>query len=158
MNVSGKKLINPPFALHFAPYFEHKNSEYNYLGYDKYYKDKRSVTLGKIPNYKILCVESKGLKLARFNDKHVSVACTEQIINYISGVCKKSLLQGKNASDTIDIPLISILSEVKKQYGFHLPHLLLKKSKKIKKIKIEKLLDEKNNICDLISVRISDYL
>ncbi|TKJ23690.1 MAG: hypothetical protein CEE43_03230 [Promethearchaeota archaeon Loki_b32] len=58
----------------------------------------------------------------------------------------------------INISLKSIISEVKNQYGFHLPHLILKKSKKIKKISIIKLLDDKYNIHDVITVRISDYL
>lgn len=158
MNVLGRKVIYPPYVLHFTPFFRHRDSEYNYLGYDKYYKDKRSITLGKIPNYKILCVENKGYKLARFTDKHVSTLCVEHIIKSIKEVCKKSLLKGKTIDDIIEISLNSIILEVKNRYGFYLPHLLLKKSKKIKKVNIEKLLDEKYNIHDVITVRISDYL
>jgi len=158
MNVSRRKIIDPPYALHFTPFFKHKDSEYNYLGYNKYYKDKRSITLGKIPNYKILCVENKGYKLARFADKHVSNLCAERIINLIKEICQKNILKGKNFNDTIEIPLISIISEVKERYGFHLPHLLLKKSNKIKKVKIEKLFDEKYIINDVMTIRISDYL
>ncbi len=158
MNVSGRKIIDPPYALHFTPFFKYKNSEFNYLGYNKYYKDKRSITLGKIPNYKILCVENKGYKLAQLTDKHVSTLCVEKIISSIKEVCKKNLLKGKTIDDLIEIPLNSIILEVKNRYGFYLPHLLLKKSKKIKKVKIEKLLDEKYNIHYIITFRISDYL
>ncbi len=158
MNVLGKKIVNPPFALHLTPFFKHKESEYNYLGYDKYYKDKRSTILGKIPDYKIICIEDKGYKLAQFTDKHVSTLCTEQINRHIRGICQKKILKGETINDMINISLKSIISEVKNQYGFHLPHLILKKSKKIKKISIIKLLDDKYNIHDVITVRISDYL
>jgi hypothetical protein len=158
MNVSGRKIINSPYALHFSPFFKHKNSEYNYLGYDKYYKDKRSATLGRIPSYKVLCVETKGYKLARFTDKHVSTLCTEHIISCIKEICQKNLLEGKNIQDTIDIPLTLIISKVKARYGLYLPWLLLSKSNNIKRISIEKILGENYNYIDLIKVNISDYV
>ena len=158
MNVSGRTVINPPFALHLTPFFKHKESEYNYLGYDKYYKDKRSVILGKIPDYKIICIEEKGYKLARFTDKHVSTLCTKKIIQSIKSICQKRLFKEENLTGIIEIPLSSIISEVKGRYGFHLPHLIIKKSKKIKKEKVEKLIDDNYNIQDVITVRISDYL
>ncbi len=158
MNVSGRKVIDPPFALHLTPFFKHKESEFNYLGYDKYYKDKRSIILGKIPDYKIICIEEKGYKLARFKDKHVSALCTKKLIDSIKAICEKRLSKEENFNDLIVIPLNSIITEVKGRYGFHLPYLLLKKSKKIKKEKTEKLLDDNYKIQDVITVRISDYL
>ncbi|UCD02158.1 MAG: hypothetical protein JSV23_03850 [Promethearchaeota archaeon] len=158
MNIVGKKVIDAPYTLHFTPLFKHKSSEYNYFGYDKYYRDKRSVTLGKIPSYQILCVKNKGYKLARFADKHVSILCTERITKYIKEICQKKVLKGKDINDRIEIPLISIISEVKERYGFYLPYLLLKKSKKIKRVKIERLLGENYNINDVMTIRISDYL
>ncbi|NVM38332.1 MAG: hypothetical protein HWN81_22245, partial [Candidatus Lokiarchaeota archaeon] len=158
MNVSGRTVINPPFALHLSPFFKHKESEYNYLGYDKYYKDKRSVILGKIPDYRIICIDVKAYKLARFKDKHVSTLCTEQITQSIKDFCQKKLLKGKNINDTVEIPINLIISEVKDRYGFHLAHLIIKKSKKIKKEKTEKLLDNNYNIQEVIRVRISDYI
>ena len=158
MNVSGRKVIDPPFALHLTPYFKHKESEYNYLGYDKYYKDKRSIILGKIPNYKIICIEEKGYKLARFTDKHVSTLCTKKIIQSIKSICQKRLFKEENLTGLIEIPLSSIISEVKDKYGFHLPHLIIKKSRKIKKVNVKKLIDDNYNIQDVITVRISDYL
>ena len=84
-----------PYVLHFSPFFKHKSSNYSYLGHNKYYKDKRSATFGRIPNYKILCIDSKGYKLARFTDKHLSTLCTEEIIFSIKEICQKSLLKGK---------------------------------------------------------------
>ena len=158
MNVSGRNVIDPPFALHLTPYFKHKESEYNYFGYDKYYKDKRSIILGKIPNYKIICIEEKGYKLARFTDKHVSTLCTKKIIQSIKSICQKRLFKEENLTGMIEIPLSSIISEVKGKYGSHLPHLIIKKSKKIKKVNIDKLIDDNYNIQNIITVRISDYL
>ncbi|MFX1418465.1 MAG: competence protein CoiA family protein [Promethearchaeota archaeon] len=158
MNVSGRKIINSPYVLHFAPFFEHKKSDYNYLGYDKYYKDKRSVVLGKIPNYKVLYMEVKGYKIARFSDKHVSSLCTEQIILGIKEICRRSLLNGKAIEDEIKIPISSIISKLRNRYGFHLPYLLLKKSNKIKTISFEKSFNSNYDINDEITVNIFDYI
>ncbi|MFX0002855.1 MAG: competence protein CoiA family protein [Candidatus Hodarchaeota archaeon] len=158
MNVSGRKIINSPYVLHLSPFFEHKKSDYNYLGYNKYYKDKRSTILGKIPNYKIICLDVKGYKLARFTDKHLSTLCTEDIISCIKEICQKHLLKGKELNDTLKIPLTKIISKLKHKYGFHLPYLLLKKSQKIKKINIENLFDERYNTNDVITVKVADYI
>lgn len=158
MNIAEKKIIEPPYALHFAPFFKHKDSEINYFGYDKYYKDKRSAILGRIPTYKILCVESKGYKLARFTDKHVSPLCTERIITCIKEFCHKNLLKGKSTDDTIEISIDAIIEKVKDRFGSYLSRLLLKNSSRIKKIRYEKVLDERYNIQEVLTVRISDYL
>ncbi len=158
MNVSGRNIVDSPYAIHFSPFFKHKKSDYNYLGYNKYYKDKRSVVLSRIPSYKILCREVKGYKLARFTDKHVSVLCTEEIISTITQICKQGLLEGKSYSDRLEIPLKLIISHLKDRYGLHLPSLLLKKSQKIMKVNIEKIIDENYGINDIITVLISDYV
>lgn len=158
MNVSGKKIIDSPFALHFSPFFRHKDSKINYFGYDKYYRDKRSATLGRLLNYKILCIEDKGYKLARFTDKHLSILCSEHINRCIKQICQNNLLNGKTIYDSIEIPLNLIISRVKARYGLYLPHLLLKKSKTIKKLNLEKFFDENYNIKYKITVQISDYL
>ena len=158
MNVSGNTIIDPPFCLHFAPYFEHKTSDFNYLGYDKYYKDKRSTVVGMIPSLKILCVEYKGYKLARFMDKHVSPSCTDQINNSIREYFYKNVAKKDIENGILQIPIKSLISSVEKRFGFFLPYLILKKSRKIKKIKVEKVLDDKYAIQDVISIKISDYL
>lgn len=158
MNVSGRKVIDPLFALHFAPFFEHKTSDSNYLGYNKYYKDKRSAIMGKIPDYELICIEDKGYKLARFKDRHVSSLCLNEITESIREICKKHLLNGKNVNDTIEISLTTIISEISDRYGFHLTHLLLKKASKIKRVSIKKRLDKEYNISNIIEVRLSDYL
>ncbi|MFX0039554.1 MAG: competence protein CoiA family protein [Promethearchaeota archaeon] len=158
MNVSGRKIIDSPYVLHFSPFFEHKKSDHNYLGYDKYYKDKQSAILGKIPNYKIICLDLKGYKLARFTDKNLSTLCTEEIVSCIKKICQKDLLKGKELNNTLKIPFRKIISKLKHRYGFHLPYLLLKKSQKIKKVNIEKLFDERYNINDVITIQITDYI
>ena len=157
MNVIGRKIIDPPYGLHFAPFFEHKKSNYNYIGYDKYYRDKRSAILSRIPNYKILCVDINGYKLARFTDKHLSVLCTQEINSIITTHCKAVLAERSDVPEIIKIPLRQIISQLKDRYGFHLPYLLLKKSQNIRKVNIEKTFDEEYNIYEIIRVKISDY-
>ncbi|MFX1388952.1 MAG: competence protein CoiA family protein [Promethearchaeota archaeon] len=158
MNVEGKKIIDSPFVLHFTPFFKHKSSEYNYYGYNKYYKGKRSLILGKIPNYKIFCIDVKGYKLARFSDKHVSTLCSEDLKEIIKEICQKSLKNGKTIHDEISISLSLIGSSLKNKYGFHLPYILLKNSNKIKTLSFEKSINNYYKIENLIRVRISDYL
>ena len=91
-------------------------------------------------------------------DKHVSTLCIKKIIESITAICRKNLSNEESFNDLVEIPLKLIISEVKNRYGFHLPHLLLKKSKKIKKEKTQRLLDDSYNIQDVVFVRISDYL
>ncbi len=158
MNVIGRKIIDPPYALHFAPFFENKKSDYNYLGYNKYYKDKRSAILSKIPNYKILCMDVKGYKLARFTDKHLSVSCIEEINSIITTYCRAVVTDVKDEPDIIEIPLRWIISQLEVRYGFHLPYLLLRKSQNIRRVNLEKIFDEKYEINEIIRVQVSDYL
>ncbi|KKM00177.1 hypothetical protein LCGC14_1807010 [marine sediment metagenome] len=47
---------------------------------------------------------------------------------------------------------------VKEEFGFFLPYLILKKSKRIKKVSFEKLLDEKYKIQDTLTLKTKDYL
>ncbi len=158
MNVTGSTVIEPPYCLHFAPFFQHKTSDVNYFGYDKYYKDKRSTVTGSIPSLKILCVEYKGYKLARLMDKHVSSLCTEQVVRSLREYCYKTNIKSEIDDKFLRIPLKSIISSVEKRFGFFLPYLILKKSNKIKKIKIERILDNDYKVQDVILIRTSDYL
>ncbi|KKN26339.1 hypothetical protein LCGC14_0875710 [marine sediment metagenome] len=38
MNVVGEEVIHPPYAIHFSPYFEHRELEGNIFGREKYYR------------------------------------------------------------------------------------------------------------------------
>ncbi|KKN32026.1 hypothetical protein LCGC14_0817850, partial [marine sediment metagenome] len=104
--------------------------------------------------YKILCVDYKGYKLARFMDKNVSISCTEQLIISIRTIC----LEDSSTDTEIKIPTDSIIETVKEKFGYFLPYLLLKRSKRIKKVIFEKLLDENYKIQDMIKIKKSDYI
>ena len=47
---------------------------------------------------------------------------------------------------------------VKEEFGYYLPHLLLKRSKRIKKVRFEKLINEKYKVQDTLTFKISDFL
>jgi len=157
MNVIGEDIIEDPYAIHFAPYFKHEENDVNIFGYDKYYKEFQSAILGNVPSLKILCVDYKSYKLARFMDKNVSISCTEQLFTCIKEYCLRNIKNENLRDKSFKIPIDSIISQVKEQFGYFLPYLILKKSKRIKKIKFERLLDKKYNIQDTISIRVSDY-
>ncbi len=160
MNVVGEEVIEKPYPIHFSPYFENKKLETSVYGHDKYYKEFQSATVGTIYSYKILCVDYKGYKLARFMDKSVSISCTEQLLVCLKEICHKKVEQEdleENAE--IKISVNSVIELVREEFGYFLPYLILKRSKKkIKKVRFERLLDEKYNIQDTIVIRISDYV
>jgi len=159
MNVVGEEVIEDPYPIHFSPYFEHRELDTSIYGHDKYYKEFQSATVGNIFTYKILCVEYKGYKLARFMDKSVSISCTEQLLVCLKEFCLKNLDEGNlNEKQEIRIPVNTIIELVREEFGHYLPYLLLKRSKRIKKARFERLLDEKYNIQDTIIVNISDYI
>ncbi len=157
MNVSGKDILEDPYAIHFAPYFKHEKIDVNIFGYDKYYKEFQSAILGNVSSLKISCVDYKSYKLARFMDKNVSISCTEQLFTCIKEYCLRKIKNENLKDTTFKIPVCSIIDLVKEQFGYFLPYLILKKSKRIKKIKFERLLDKKYNIQDTISINTSDY-
>ncbi len=158
MNAVGEEVLEEPYAIHFAPYFSHMESADNIYGYDKYYKEFQSAVYNKIHTYKILCVDYKGYKLARFMDKNVSISCTEQLLAYLKEFCERQYKDQKPENAEIRIPVDSIIDVVKEEFGYFLPYLLLKRSRRIKKRQFERLLDEKYNIQNTITIRSSDYI
>ena len=87
-------------------------------------------------------------------DKNVSISCTEQLIISIRTICHED-----SSTDTeLKIPTDSIIERVKERFGYFLPYLLLKRSKRIKKVIFEKLLDENYKIQDVITIKKSDYV
>jgi competence CoiA-like predicted nuclease len=159
MNVVGNEVIHEPYALHYSPYFENKRSETSIYGRDKYYKECQSATVGDIPSYKIVCNEYNGYKLARFMDKNVSISCTEQLLTYIREICFKRIDTGTiDENFEFNIPVDSVIELVKEEYGYYLPYLILKRSRKINKIKFGKTIDEKYKVRELITFRTTDYL
>lgn len=160
MNVKGEETTEHPYPLHFSPYYENKPLETSIYGHDKYYKEFQSATVGTINGYKILCVEYNGHKLARFMDKSVSISCTEQLLVCLREFCLKKINEGGlDETHEVKIPIDSVITLVKEEFGYFLPYLILKRSKKkIKRVKFERLLDENYKIQDTIVVRTSDYV
>ncbi len=160
MNAVGEEVIEKPYPIHFSPYFENKKLETSIYGHDKYYKEFQSATVGNIYSYKILCVDYNGYKLARFMDKLVSRSCTDQLLVCLKEICRKKLEdQDLNEKEEIKILVNTVIEMVGEEFGYFLPYLILKRSKKkIKKVRFERLLDENYNIQDTIVVRTIDYL
>ncbi len=159
MNVEKDIVDEGPYPLHFSPYFENKKLDHNIFGHDKYYRTFQSATVGEIFSYKILCIEYKGYNLARFMDKNVSISCTEQLITCIRAICYKIVDEGEeNSKIEFKVPVNEIIDMVKEEFGYYLPHLLLKRSKRIKKVRFEKLINEKYKVQDTVTFKISDFL
>ena len=90
-------------------------------------------------------------------DKNVSISCTEQLFTCIKEYCLRKIKNENLREKFFKIPIDSIITQVKEQFGYFLPYLILTRSKRIKKIKFERLLDKNYNIQDTISIRVSDY-
>lgn len=158
MNVKKDKIYDDPYSIHFSPYFEHVELENNIFGRDKYYKKIQSAVLGTIFSYKILCIDYKGYMLARFLDKNVSISCTEQLLLCLREICHEKSDTGEvDENDEVKIPVETIINMVKEEFGYYLPYLILKRSKRIKKAKFERLLDKRYQIQDILTIKASDY-
>lgn len=160
MNVVGEKVVLPPYALHFAPYFAHIKIEGNIYGRDKYYRGFKNAVYGKIPTYKIICSDhDPNYKLARFMDKNMSVLCTDHLKASIKEICAVKMRDGElDNNSEVKIPVDKIIDQVKEEFGYYLPYLLLKRSKKIKKLGFERLLDETYKIQDCLTLKVADYM
>ena len=92
-------------------------------------------------------------------DKNMSVLCTDHLNACIREFCVVKMRNSEldNNSD-IKIPVDNIIDQVKGEFGYYLPYLLLKRSKKIKKVRFERLLDEKYKIQDTLTIKAIDYL
>lgn len=112
----------------------------------------------KILDYTILCVEYKKYKLARFFDKNISSICTDKLIKSLRKYCRKKIQEGYLRKDNIKIPIEAIINEIKPEFGYYLPYLLLKQSKNIRKVAFEKILNKNYKVQDTIVVNISDYI
>ena len=159
MNVVGEEVISPPYAIHFSPYFEYKKLEGNIYGRDKYYRGLKNAVYGNIPTYKIVCSDYTNYKLARFMDKNMSILCTDHLKASIRELCVIKMIKGElDNNSEFKIPVDLVIDQVKDEFGYYLPYLLLKRSKKIKKVKFERLLDERYKIQDILTVNATDYL
>jgi len=159
MNVVGEEVISPPYAIHFSPYFEYKKLEGNIYGRDKYYRGLKNAVYGNIPTYKIVCSDYTNYKLARFMDKNMSILCTDHLKASIREFCVIKMIEGElDNNSEFKIPVDLVIDQVKDEFGYYLPYLLLKRSKKIKKVKFERLLDERYKIQDILTVNATDYL
>ncbi|KKL22724.1 hypothetical protein LCGC14_2432590 [marine sediment metagenome] len=158
MNVEKDIVDEDPYPLHFSPYFENKKLENNIFGHDKYYRKFQSATVGKIFTYKILCIDYKGYKLARFMDKNVSISCTEQLIDYIREICHEKVRKGDtNDKNEFKVTVNSIINMIKEEFGYFLPYLILKRSKRIKNVSFGKLIDEEYKIQETLTFKTTDF-
>ena len=152
MNVKGELTFEEPYALHYSPYFENQVSETSIYGHDKYYKEFQSTTHGYISTYKIVYNDYNGYKLARFMDKNVSISCTEQLLICINEYCNRKMREDNlEEGEEVKIPVEYLIDLVKEEFGYYLPYLILKRSKRIKKVRSEKVLDDKYKVKDIIT-------
>ena len=92
-------------------------------------------------------------------DKSVSISCTEQLLICLRELCLKKI-DDRDVDERGESKILvsSIIDLVREEFGYFLPYLILKRSKRIKKVRFERLLDDKYNLQDSICVRISDYV
>jgi len=63
-----------------------------------------------------------------------------------------------NINSDIKIPVDLLIDQVKEEFGYYLPYLLLKRSKKIKKVRFERLLGKNYRIQETLTIKSTDYL
>ncbi len=91
-------------------------------------------------------------------DKNMSVLCAEHLNASIREFCAVKMREESLDDDSeVKISLNEIIDKVKEEFGYYLPHLLLKRSKKIKRVRFERLLDDKYRIQDTLIIKAADY-
>ena len=59
-----------------------------------------------------------------------------------------------NKGDELTIPVDYLINLVKEEFGYYLPYLILKRSKRIKKLRFERVLDDTFQIKDMLTIKI----
>ena len=91
-------------------------------------------------------------------DKNLSVLCTEHLKASIKEICAIKIKKGElDKNLEVKIPMQEIIEQVKEQFGYYLPYLLLKRSKKIRKVRFERILDDHYRIQDTLTIKVADY-
>ncbi len=89
----------------------------------------------------------------------MSILCTDHLNACIREFCFVKNREGElDTNSEFKIPVEKVIDQVKGEFGYYLPYLLLKKSKKIKKVRFERLLNENYKIQDMITVKVGDYM
>ncbi|KKL88516.1 hypothetical protein LCGC14_1923940 [marine sediment metagenome] len=92
-------------------------------------------------------------------DKNVSISCTEQLLTCIRNICYKIVDEGEeNTKAEFNVPVNDIIDMVKEEFGFFLPYLILKRSKRIKKVSFEKVINNDFKIRDMVAFKTSDFV
>ncbi len=99
--------ISIPFALHFSKLLNKRKRGLFRFRYTTFFY--RSSNFMEIPNWKLLCTEFLGFKIARFYDKNIKILLKEEILNYINQH-SKSTIKGKKL-------LRLIIKNFNKKYG-----------------------------------------
>ncbi len=129
MNVVGKEVIHPPYAIHFSPYFEHRGLEGNIFWREKYFRGLKNAVYGNIPTYKIICSDYSKYKLARFMDKNISMLCTDHLKASIREFCSAKMREGGLDNNfEFKIPVDLVIHQVKEDFGYYLPPEEVKKN------------------------------
>jgi len=156
LNIDPKGIISGVYALSYIPYFNIKD-----VIYKKESTTKRSIYCQEIRSLGLRFINGK-YKLARFQDESIFTNCENDIYQFIKKLCLKEYRRCSQKINYLIIPLMNIMSELGKKYGFFLIYDVLKTSKsKINKIRIARfgfMKDNKNRIKESIKVYFSDYI
>ncbi len=81
--------LSIPFALHFSKLLnKRKRGMFRFKYMNFFYRNSNFM---EIPNWKLLCTEFSGFKIARFNDKNIKILLKQEILNYINQHSKFTL-------------------------------------------------------------------
>ncbi len=99
--------ISIPFALHFSKLLnKRKRGMFRFKYMTFFYQNSNFM---KVPNWKLLCTEFSGFKIARFYDKNIKILLKEEILNYINQYSKFTL-KGKKL-------FTLVINNFNKKYG-----------------------------------------
>ncbi|MFX1446049.1 MAG: hypothetical protein ACFFHV_21780 [Promethearchaeota archaeon] len=108
-----KTTITFPFAIHYSLSDKKPKKSYR-KNYEYFYY--RNSNFAMIHNWKLLCVDYNGFKIARFYDKNIKISLKNQIYNFVKNFMKIHPLDYEKKSKTKTL-VKNIIKECRGQYG-----------------------------------------
>ncbi|MFX0027173.1 MAG: competence protein CoiA family protein [Candidatus Hermodarchaeota archaeon] len=130
INMAKERIIAPIYAVHFASYYEKRETKYGTIRY-KESTIKRSVVWNPIYSLRLHTFRNKGFRLARFTDQNLRLKCQNDLIQllnaFVAYQCKPSSLP-----KIPGLPLSFIIKKYSKIYGIFLLFDILRHLKFLK--------------------------
>jgi hypothetical protein len=125
INMTKYGIHSPVYPLHFANFYERKNSNYGF----RYYRKsaiKKSIVPGNVPSLGFKTFKNKGYKLAGFYDENMRKCCIQEITQLLNDYrCIDEEIKDIKKLNPHQKKIFIILATYIPRYGLHLIYNVL---------------------------------